>query len=90
MIVKNINSFSLGNVTKSYKFGTRKEKSQKTLLTLGIMKIFISVVAISFFSLTFGSCSQHSSCRAYTDSMEKGMKFDKNIQKEVIIESENV
>ena len=40
------------------------------------MKLIISAVAISLFSLSFNSCSTHQSCPAYTDSMNSGTEFD--------------
>lgn len=46
------------------------------------MKLFISAVAISLFSLSFNSCSTHQSCPAYSDSIENGMEFE-NPSKEI-------
>jgi hypothetical protein len=54
------------------------------------MKVFISAVAISLLSLSFNSCASHQSCPAYSDSMDKSMKFDNSNQEIIELNTENV
>lgn len=54
------------------------------------MKLIISAVAISLFSLSFNSCSAHQSCPAYSDSMDNGMEFDNSNKEIKELNTENV
>ncbi len=54
------------------------------------MKLLFSALAISLLSLSFNSCASHQSCPAYSDSIEKGIKFDNPNQEIKEINTENV